>query len=166
MKLGEPWSQLGGPQSLLGRPQSQPGGPQSQLRRPRSQLGGSQSWLGGPWSHLRGPWSHLGGPAERPEGGGQRQTERERERENGVFLVCGGTIGHRPLRRRCPKRGLIRGLGRFQTTFFTLPFCPLGKSHDLALRNVCSPYSMSPGIEYRLSFIQYTPYSVQHVTCD
>ena len=31
-------------------------------------------------------------------GGGE-----EREKQNGAFLVCGGTIGHRPLQGRCPK---------------------------------------------------------------
>ena len=36
------------------------------------------------------------------------ETERQTDRENGVSLVCGGTIGHRPLRGRCPKRGAAR----------------------------------------------------------
>ena len=35
--------------------------------------------------------------------GGGTETERETDRQNGAFLVCGGTIGHRPLRGRCPK---------------------------------------------------------------
>ena len=74
IKSGEPWSQLGGPQSQLG-------GPQSQLREPRSQLGGPQSQVGGP--------------------GGTEKKEREKNR---AFTVCGGTIGHRPLRGRCPKK--------------------------------------------------------------
>ena len=29
----------------------------------------------------------------------------ETERKNRAFIVCGGTIGHRPLWGRCPKRG-------------------------------------------------------------
>ena len=32
------------------------------------------------------------------------ERERETDRENGAFLICGGTIGHHPLRGRCPKR--------------------------------------------------------------
>ena len=46
-------------------------------------------------------------PAERPGG---TETERKRERENRVLPVCGGTIGHRPLRGRCPKKE-VRGIG-------------------------------------------------------
>ena len=70
------------------------------------------SWEGpgacreGPGACLEGPgasweaWSQLGGPAERPGGG------TETERQNRALPVCGGTIGHRPLRGRCPKSTL------------------------------------------------------------
>ena len=34
---------------------------------------------------------------------GGTEKDRQRDRQNGAFLVCGGTIGHRPLRGRCPK---------------------------------------------------------------
>ena len=74
---------LGGPRINPGEPRSQLGGPQSQLREPRSQLGGPQSQVGGP--------------------GGRGGRRKKRDRQNGAFLVCGGTIGHRPLRGRCPK---------------------------------------------------------------
>ena len=39
----------------------------------------------------------------RGRGGGRRQKERKKERKNRALPVCGGTIGHRPLRGRCPK---------------------------------------------------------------
>ena len=93
--MGEPWDQLGGLQSQLG-------GLQSQLGGPLSQLGGPQSQLGGPQSQLREPRSQLGGPQSQGEGpwGG---TEKKEKKKNRAFTVCGGTIGHRPLRGRCPK---------------------------------------------------------------
>ena len=50
-------------------------------------------------------------PAGRPgaswegqlRGRGGTETDRQTERENRALPVCGGTIGHRPLRGRCPK---------------------------------------------------------------
>ena len=48
-------------------------------------------------SQLRGPQSQLGGPQSQLGGDG------EKRKKNGAFIVCGGTIGHRPLRGRCPK---------------------------------------------------------------
>ena len=59
-------------------------------------------------------------PAERPPGaslngsgvswgafgsqlGGLKPPGRNGDGENGAFLVCGGTIGHCPLKGRCPK---------------------------------------------------------------
>ena len=47
--------------------------------------------------------SHLGGPAG-SSGGGRTEREIKEDRQNGAFLVCGGTIGHYPLWGRCPKR--------------------------------------------------------------
>ena len=44
----------------------------------------------GSWSHSEEPRSQVGGPQNQL--GGQGDTKRE----NAVFLVCGGTIGHRP----------------------------------------------------------------------
>ena len=57
---------------------------------------------GASWEGPNASWEargQLGGPAERPEGG------RRKEREIRAFLVCatGSTIGHHPLRGRCPK---------------------------------------------------------------
>ena len=40
--------------------------------------------------------SHLRGPGK---GGRRKQTDRL----NGAFMICGGTIVHRPLQGRCPK---------------------------------------------------------------
>ena len=54
---------------------------------PRSQVGGLQSQLGG-----RGE-------------GGRRRNRKKRITER--FPICGGTIGHRPLRGRCPKTGVL-----------------------------------------------------------
>ena len=46
----------------------------------------------------------------RGRGGGRRQ-----KKNNGAFIVCGGTIGHRPLRGRCPKSSyIIYEVGRFE----------------------------------------------------
>ena len=42
-------------------------------------------------------------PAGRASETGGRPRGMEEKRENGAFLVCGGTIGHHPLRGRCPK---------------------------------------------------------------
>ena len=81
IKQGEPWSQLGGASEPAGRPQSQLGGPQSQL--------------GGPQSQVKGP---RGGGTEK-----NNNKNKNNKKNNGAFLVCGGTIGHRPLRGRCPK---------------------------------------------------------------
>ena len=116
LELGGPWSLLEGPQSQLGGLWSQLGGPWSWLEGSLSNLGASwegpgacqeglrASWEG-PGASWEGPgasweaWSQLGGPAERPGGDG----DRKRERKNRALPVCGGTIGHRPLRGRCPK---------------------------------------------------------------
>ena len=46
----------------------------------------------------------MGGPAGSLGGGRKRQTDRQ----NGALPVCGGTIGHRPLRGRCPKKEVRR----------------------------------------------------------
>ena len=75
-------------------------GPRIKLGETWSQLGGPQSLLGGPQNQLGGPTKPAGRfsePGGRPpgKGGGQRQ--------NRAFIICGGTIGHRPLRGRCPK---------------------------------------------------------------
>ena len=75
------------------------GGLWTQLEGSLRKLGGPWSQLGTPWSQLGGPWSQLVGPAERPGGRGKE----EKERKNSAFLVCGGTIGHRPLWGHCPK---------------------------------------------------------------
>ena len=83
-KASEQAAALGGPRIKPGEPWSQLEGPQSQLGGPRSQLGGPQSQVGGP-------------------GGGRRK----KIRNNGAFTVCGGTIGHRPLRGRCPKKNFF-----------------------------------------------------------
>ena len=100
------WSQLGGPWSLLEGPQSQ--------------LGGLRTQLGGPWSQLGGPWSQLGGQLRGRGGDGERE-------KNGAFIVCGGTIGHRPLRGRCPKT--IGAEGILTKGDHVYPF-PHTKSHS------------------------------------
>ena len=51
------------------------------------------------WRPFEASWaarSHLRGPEEE---GRRKQTDRL----NGAFMVCGGTIGHRPLQGRYPK---------------------------------------------------------------
>ncbi len=46
------------------------------------------------WEGLRASWEGLRASWVGPE---------KKEKENGAFLVYGGTIGHRFLRGRCPK---------------------------------------------------------------
>ena len=94
--------------------------------------------------------------------------ERDRQTQNGAFLVCGGTIGHCPLRGRCPKMGRItsimmmkidgssagflsgvgcqnlanHGIVRFQSVlFFPLSFCV----------SVCLSISLCPPLYIHLS---------------
>ena len=94
--------------------------------------------------------------------------ERDRQTQNGAFLVCGGTIGHCPLRGRCPKMGrrtsimmmkidgssagFLSGVGcqnlanhgiiRFQSVlFFPLSFCV----------SVCLSISLCPPLYIPLS---------------
>ena len=69
--------------------------------------GGDRIKLGELWSQLGGPKRRLGEP---PAGkalwkpvGDPRGGTRKKKKENGVFLVCGGTIGYRSLRGGCPK---------------------------------------------------------------
>ena len=94
-------------------------------------------------------WSHLGGPAGSWGGGTETDRERERERgrdrQNGALLLCGGTIGHCPLRRtdgrtdqnsplcsiehhplriRCPKKK-EKNNGAFLVCGGTIGHCPL-----------------------------------------
>ena len=57
----------------------------------------------------------------RGRGGGRRQTDRQKERKNRALPVCGGTIGHRPLRGRCPKS--IHGFQNFRVGFDMAPSC-------------------------------------------
>ena len=45
-------------------------------------------------------------PGGRPRGEGGTE-KKERKKNNEAFIVCGGTIGHRPLRGRCPKGELV-----------------------------------------------------------
>ena len=121
-ELSEHWSQLAGSQSQRGGPQSQLGGPQSQWEGLRasgrasepvgraSEPAGRASEPAGRASEPAGsasepaerapkPAGRASEPGRRPGGG----TEKRERKKNRAFTVCGGTIGHRPLRGRCPK---------------------------------------------------------------
>ena len=61
------------------------------IKRKKSSAWRNQTEAAGAWGSLK--------RQEQDGGGGDGE-----KRKNGAFLVCGGTIGHRPLRGRCPKR--------------------------------------------------------------
>ena len=91
IKLLKPWSQLGGPPSKLVEPAALGG-----LDETWSQLGEPAGRGSDPAGRNLKPGERAlksAGRVSEPAGGGRR----ERERQNGAFLVCGGTIGHCPL---------------------------------------------------------------------
>ena len=67
------------------------GGPSSKLGESLRKL---QLWQG-----LGSSWVSFGASWEGPEASWEGEGRREK---NGAFLVCGDTIGHRPLWGRCP----------------------------------------------------------------
>ena len=108
-RASEEAAALGGPRIKLGEPCSQVRGPWIQLGV--SRLAGTAlipaertlelaeralESAGRPFEASWEARSHLRGPGK---GGRRKQTDRL----NGAFMICGGTIVHRPLQGRYPK---------------------------------------------------------------
>ncbi len=89
------------------------GGSLSHLCESLSQLVKSWSYMGEPWTIWKGLGVNCEGLGARWEPRkGTVETDRERKRQNGAFLVCGGTIGHCPLWGRC-----LKAINKSKTVF-------------------------------------------------